>query len=492
VAAYDEAWKTCSNEKELRDWVRVFLNMTFPMTGICPGHVSPFAYLAHAYFEPSKDVIVWAPRGGGKTRLGAVATLLDLLHKPGISVRILGGSLDQSFHMWNHLLPDLIEFARHRLEGKVGARRVRLDTGAVVGVVPQSQRAVRGLRVQKLRCDEADMFDPEVWQAAQLVTRSVRVQGCGFGVQDREGNVEVRGVVEAISTFHRVGGVMEQLVENAEANGTTVLKWCLMEVLERCPAERVCGTCPLFEECQGKAKEVCNGFLPIDDAIRMKQRVSKETWEAEMLCRRPSAKGCVFGTFDVARHVVEEMPSIVDGQSSMVGEKRAGLYLGIDFGFKNPFVCLWVRRDRWGRSFVIDEYVQDFVQLDRHIEEIKARVQHGPVRRIACDPAGSARNEQTGVSSVQKLRGAGFRVGCKGSRIQDGLEMIRAGLMSGSGETALFVHPRCKQLIRAMRAYRYGDGRAEVPAKDGPDHLVDALRYYFVSRDCGEVEGGWY
>ncbi len=476
ASPYKEIWDACKNDEELRAWVDTYLHMTFPKEGICPGHVSPFEYLRSAYFEPSTDLVVWAPRGGGKTQLGAAATLLDLLHKPGISVRILGGSLDQSFHMWNHLLPDLVAYAVDRLEGKVAARRVRLKSGSMAGVVAQSQRAVRGLRVQKLRCDEADMFTPEVWQAAQLVTRTARLESEDFPL--------VTGVVEALSTFHQVGGVMEQIIDAAEANGTPrVLKWCLMEVLERCDPARDCDTCPLLEECGRKAKWACNGFMPIDDAIRMKQRVSKETWEAEMLCRRPSRKGCVFSTFALERHVLEEM-SVVSGQLSVVGgEKREGLYLGIDFGFKNPFVCLWIRRDRVGRSFVIDEY---------HIAEIKSRVWHGPVRRVGCDPAGSARSEQTGLSCVNKLRAAQFKVGCKGSLIQDGLEMIRAGLCSGTGEATLFIHPRCRRLTQAMRAYRYGSGRAETPAKDGPDHLVDALRYYFINRDGGEVEGIYY
>jgi hypothetical protein len=168
------------------------------------------------------------------------------------------------------------------------------------------------------------------------------------------------------------------------------------------------------------------------------------------------------------------------------------LYLGIDFGYRNPFVCLWVRRDRFGRSFVVDEYVRAEKQVEDHIAEIKARGGHGVVRRVGCDLAGSARNEQTGVSNVSRLRGAGFRVSCKSSRIVDGLETIRAGLRSGAGEVSLFVHPRCKQLVQAMRAYRYGEGRAETPAKDGPDHLIDALRYYYVNRDSGEMTGVWY
>jgi hypothetical protein len=466
--------------------------MTFPEAGVCAGHCSPFEYLKAAYFEPGRDLVVWAPRGGGKTRLGAVATLLELAHKPGISVRILGGSLEQSMKMWEHLVVDADRWLKATIKGKKGSRGFELKNGSKVGVLTQSERSVRGLRVQKLRCDEVEMFDSGVWEAAQLVTRSVRVKGSGFGAADQNGKVLVGGVVEAFSTMHEVGGLMERIVDRAKAEGTPVLKWCLMEVLEHCPPARECGSCPLFEECGGRAKKVCNGFFSIDDAIAMKRRVSKETWEAEMLCRRPSRKGCVFSTFQLERHVVEAL-SVVGGQLSVVnGEKREGLYLGIDFGFKNPFVCLWIRRDRLGRSFVIDEYVQEEVELDRHIAEIKSRVWHGAVRRVGCDPAGSARSEQTGLSCVNKLRAAQLKVGCKGSLIQDGLEMIRAGLCSGTGEATLFIHPRCKRLVQAMRAYRYGTGRAETPVKDGADHLVDALRYYFVNRDGGEVEGVYY
>jgi hypothetical protein len=394
--------------------------------------------------------------------------------------------------MWEHLMVDAEHWLKGRITGKKGSRGFELKNGSKVGVLTQSERSVRGLRVQKLRCDEVEMFDRGVWEAAQLVTKSMRVQGSGFGVQDEEGKVLVGGAVEALSTCHSAGGLMEGLIENAEARGARVIKWCLMEVLERCPEARVCGSCPLWEEGGARAKKVCNGFFAIDDAIAMKRRVSRETWEAEMLCLRPSRRGCVFSTFKVERHVVEGLADDETRLSVAHGERRAGLYLGIDFGFRNPFVCLWIRRDRLGRSFVIDEYVKEEVELDRHIAEIRSRGQWGEVRRVGCDPAGSARSEQTGVSCVQRLRGAGFKVACRGSQIQDGLEMIRAGLCSGTGETTLFIHPRCKKLVQAMRTYRYGEGRAETPVKDGADHLVDALRYYFVNRDGGEVVGGWY
>jgi len=45
-----------------------------------------------------------------------------------------------------------------------------------------------------------------------------------------------------------------------------------------------------------------------------------------------------------------------------------------------------------------------------------------------------------------------------------------------------------------MKSYRYGEGGGEVPLKDGEhDHLIDALRYFFVNHpDSGELTGRRY
>jgi hypothetical protein len=474
-------WERCGDEEGLRRWLTTYVRLKVPGKGVCEGHGSPFDYLAAAYLEPARDLVVWAPRGGGKTRMAALATLLDLLHKPGCSVRILGGSLEQSLRMWEYLLPDLEEMVPDDIVGRLGGKRVRLVNGSAAGVLTQSERSVRGVRVQKLRCDEVEMFDDRVWEAAQLVTRSAR---------DGTGEV-IGGAVEALSTCHRPGGLMERVVEEAEATGVRVIKWCILDVLEQCDESRACESCALLEDCGRRAKLRTDGggFVSVDDAIAMKRRVSKETWEAEMLCRRPSAKGCVFQTFEEGVHVRESLPA-VSAEAVETGRK-AGLYLGMDFGFHNPFVCLWVWRDRFGRSFVIDEYVKSEVDVAGHIQAIRQRAR-GPVRCVCCDPAGSGPNEQTGISTVNLLRAAGFKVVHRGSRIADGLEMIRAGLRTGTGEASLFIHPRCVELVKAMRSYRYGEGRSETPEKDGADHLVDALRYYFVARDAGDARAGRY
>ncbi|MEA2711224.1 MAG: hypothetical protein QOF78_3825 [Phycisphaerales bacterium] len=457
----------------LHGWLRWFVGINVPREPVCAHHNAPFDYLKRVYFEPGRDVIVWAPRGGGKTRLGAVATLLDLLHKPNVQVRILGGSLEQSLKMWDHLRTDLERLVPDQLKrsGMI-ARRVELLDASQAAVLPQSQKAVRGLRVQKLRCDEVELFEQEVWEAAKFVTRSST---------DAKGRA-IRGAVEAMSTYHKPWGLMKRVVENANEKKIPVLKWCILDVLEKCPPARECTKCDLWEECKGVAKTRCEGFFSIDDAIAIKRRASVEHWQSEMLCNRPSTQGAVFKTFSREAHVrAHELESS--------GWRE--LSWGIDFGFKNPFVCLWIVTTQQGEVHVIDEYVRREQMVHEHLAEIEQR-RWGRPRWIGCDPAGSGANDQTAESNVDLLRRRGYRVRTLGSKILDGVELIRAALQPAAGNPVLFIHERCAELIKALESYHYHPtSGGENPEKDGVhDHLIDALRYFFVNRSRGEVVGG--
>ena len=103
-----------------------------------------------------------------------------------------------------------------------------------------------------------------------------------------------------------------------------------------------------------------------------------QTWDCEMLCKRPSVEGSVFPTFDPAIHVRESIENSAAGSSE--------ISLALDFGFAAPFVCLWIRSFSDGVTHVIDEYVQPGISLAQHIEQIRGRG-HGEVNRVACDPA---------------------------------------------------------------------------------------------------------
>jgi hypothetical protein len=476
------------SEQEIRDegalhrWVQEHLGVDLAREALVEGHSAPFEYVAHSFFEGRRpggeqkpaDCIVWANRGGGKTFLGAVATVLDLLFKPGIQVRILAGSLEQASRMHAHQRRFFEgETLKGKVAGRITDRRIALVNGSKVELLAQSQPSVRGVRPHRLRCDEVELFDPEVWRAAQLTTRSETIDG-----------LSIQASIECLSTMHRPHGLMSKLL--AERGSRTVFKWGVVDVLERCGDEHKCGgdgkpECPLRPECGGGAKDRGAGHMTVADAKVLKSRVSAADWEAEMLCLRPNRGATVFPEFDRAMHVVEgDEWERADG----------GRWLaGMDFGFRSPTVVLWAVC-RGDVLVVVDERCEAGRTLEEHIGAILGSRWPRP-EWIGVDPAGESRHEQTGVSNVTLLRRAGLEVRARRSGVVEGLAQIRRRLKPGVGPARLLVHARCRGLIEALEAYHFDEEHPEreAPVKDGPDHAVDALRYLVVNLD-GAFEAG--
>jgi hypothetical protein len=453
-------------EAQLHGYIRAVLGFNMPRRSISGLGDAPFDYLAHAFFEDRspRDMIVWANRSGGKTQLGAVATLLDMLFKPGVQIRILGGSFDQSSRMHRYLARMLQdEVFIDLLDGKLTGKAVQLVNGSRVEVLSQSERAVRGQRVHKLRCDEVELFDPAVWDAAQLVTRSGM---CGGAF--------VRASVEALSTMHRPFGLMHRLVADAESADKRVFRWSLLDTIARCPSSRDCAACALEPDCAGKAKRA-SGFISIDDAIQQRKRVGDDVWRAEMLCQRPSTSDSVYPEFDFATHV--RTKDVVSEDAVWLG--------GIDFGFRAPTVLLWAQHDpETDVLHIVDELVRTERTTEQYISEASA-VDHPRPAWIGADPAGHQRNEHSGRTTISLWKAAGWPVRARRLSIEAGLRAVRRRLKRADGAATLFIHPRCEHLIESITMHHYPPDRPDscAPVKDGHDHAVDALRYLVTNLD---------
>ena len=470
-----------STREELGEFIRKAFGISVPDVRMCGHHDTPMDYL-WASFRDQADLLVWSNRGGGKTMLAAVATLLDAMFRAPVSVRVLGGSFGQSDRLAEYIREVLCKHPE-LLDGPMTRHRVALANGSVIKMLAQSQRSVRGQHVQKVRCDEVDLFDAEVWRAVQFTTMS---------------SASARGSIEVLSTLHRPGGLMDRLVKSAaqwrelcngdeggedtdrrtatRSGGYRLVKWCLWEVIEECPPGRSCNVCPLEEDCNGLARRG-RGFFRIDDAIAIKSRSSRGSWEAEMLCKGAQREYLVLGEFDTSRHV-RQFPWQRDWPT----------YRAIDFGYRNPFVCLWIQISPGGEVHVTDEYVQTAVPLARHAVEILDRTDGvvGKILATYVDPAGRQRESITGAACTELLAASGIPCTWRGSGIVEGLELIRSALAPATGLPKLVIHPRCEKLIEALSTYHYPSpgaaGDADRPAKDGPDHVIDALRYFFINR----------
>ena len=490
---------------ELQVFLRERFGLTVPGAGNVPGHSSPMEYLAHTFFEGRfgrgpGDLVLWANRGGGKTFLGAVATLLDLMFKPGIEVRILAGSLQQASRMHEHLRTLCEHEVVRALAPKHTARALKLANGSRAEILAASQTAVRGSRVQKLRCDEVDLFRQEIWAAAQLTTRSMKLAG--------PWGEKVAGTVEALSTMHVPMGMMWSIVSDAvpasgprpetpAKRGARVLfRWGVMGVLEKCPPQRPCAGCELWDECQGAAKGIATtGHISIDDAIAHKGRIALAQWQAEGLCLRPTRSDAVFPGFSEAHHLYGAA-----GDDLARAEHQPGstLLAGMDFGFRSPTTVIYAVLSDDGVLRVVDATSVSSITLAEHLlalqnkaEVLRRATGCSGVRFIGVDPAGNQRSAHSGVSSIAALRQAGWVVRARGQPIASGLEVIRQMLEraeSGRGGQAapmLLIHRRCSVLIEALHRYHFAADRPydTQPVKDGPDHAVDALRYLVTNMD---------
>jgi hypothetical protein len=464
-----------ATKQDLKNYIKVFLSIGVPDKTICAEHHSPLDYLWHSFNSDfanprpaSADCVVWANRGGGKTDLAAVATLLDCVFKPNCQVRILAGSEDQAGRMYQYLTSFLRNGFDKFLDGPVRKTGCRFLNGSAVDVLTQSQTSVRGQHIQKLRCDEVELFDPDVFNAAKFTTQSID---------------NVVAAMESISTMHKPYGLMQKLTSNVIARspdgiGTTkqsppIFKWCIWETIEKC-IDRNCSQCPLWGDCAGKAKQA-EGYLKIDDCITQMRRSSRQAFEAEMLCLKPNLENVVFDQFNPAIHIrpVDYDPNLP-------------LYRSLDFGFANPFVCLWIQIDTDGAVRVIDEYIRSRATIDVHAAELKTRTPGGESRVVStfCDPAGAGANDVTGTSAVRELRSLGINVRYRRSGITEGIELVRRAIRDGAGISRFVVSPQCPRLIEALTCYHYPDSASpdELPLKDGLyDHPIDALRYFFIN-----------
>jgi hypothetical protein len=468
----------------LHTWIETHLGVSLARRALIRGHTAPFDYILHTFFgdlcgsglppaahrpegrcHAKPDAVLWANRGGGKTFLGAVATALDLIFKPGIEIRILAGSLDQAERMHHHLRSFFMsERLQPLVQGRITGTRLRLTNSSRVELLAQSQTSVRGTRVQKLRCDELDVFDPHVWEAAQLTTRSAR-----------RGPWLVRGAIECLSTMHVPHGLMSRIIAEAREGKRALFRWNVLDVLERCEPERECSLCPLFTDCGSKAKEHAGGHISIDDAITQQSRVARTTWESEMLCLRPKRTDCVFPEFDPSLHIFDEAVDLGD---------RICL-ASMDLGYRTAAI-LWSSLERDGTVRIIGDRIARDQTLDRHVEALTDPLRPRP-HWLAIDPAGMAVNDQTGRSALQVLTDAGLNIRTRRSEIAQGILAVRARLAPADGSPPrLLVHARCKRLIEALEKYRYDASRPDrdTPLKDGThDHPIDALRYLVINLD---------
>jgi len=473
-------------ERHLAAWVRQFLGVAIPSAHVCRGHSTPLEMFAEQVLKRPSLSLWHGPRGAGKSFLSAIDTHLTSRWNPRHKTRILGGSRAQSEQIYQ-AINEVVLNGRGPLGGDRDAVRKLLKTeatyrnGSEVSILAASSTSVRGPHVPSLKLDEVDEIDPDLRDAA-------------FGMaMDKPGQ---RTSILMTSTWHNLDGPMAELRKRAGAGdgsgeGFPWHTFCVFEVLERCPVERsgpnleACPACPIVEWChadrhehpQGlpKAKR-SNGHYTINSLIQKAQGVSPRVFAADYLCLGPRADGLWFPRFDEHRHVSPDAEY----------NPHRPVHLAVDCGVFTGAVFYQVQSDAFGRRHftVFADYLAEGLGAEDNARALLRVAEQRCVGRIDeayCDPAGDARNP-VGPKVLDLYRKAGLPLTkWPVARVLDGLDTVEAAVMNAAGEITLWIHPRCRDLIRAFLNYRRAKRGGQWTDKpEDPQHphedLMDALR----------------
>lgn len=195
----------------------------------------------------------------------------------------------------------------------------------------------------------------------------------------------------------------------------------------------------------------------------------EEIQETRIKGRFAAFFGAVYKTFNRSVHVIKPFKIPADWPR----------YRAIDWGFNNPFACVWLARDPDKRWYVYAEHYQARETLAYHADRIK-QISGGEIYRATW--------ADHDAQDAHELRKLGIPSLPAKKDVHLGIEAVQAALkVQGDGRPRLFIFNTCKATSREMPGYKWREGTDTKDPKDEPlkvdDHTVDCVRYILYAVD---------
>jgi len=187
-------------------------------------------------------------------------------------------------------------------------------------------------------------------------------------------------------------------------------------------------------------------------------------------------EGQFFGKWNDSQHVVDLVPD----------PKLVSWFCSMDWGFNAPGCCLWWAAMPDGHYMVVDEYKFRETTVKDVAAGIHAKTKTlglARVPQIWADPAIWQRTGQVGESIAETFQRYKVPVTKTDNDRLNGWQRVQEMLrVAPDGRPWLWVHPRCRYLIRTIPAMVRDAEDPEDVDTEGDDHACDALRYGAMSR----------
>ena len=528
-----------SSKDELRDWIIFFLDVYLADQAINDGNSSPMDFVWDIYNAAIidkeakyRDFVGMAARSSQKTLSCAVLEFLFLLFDKYRDYIHLGAIDMQSRVCYRYVrqyadksifAKDCIESSKMSETVSTTGRRLVISRGTM-----NSVNAIHG----SLILDEVDLMPKNIFNEARGMLTST---------------TQAKYITVCISSRKFAFGNMENLLSKSSDIDSTlkIHKWGLLEMTEPCPDERSgteledyyvdeerlialteleykkemaskdkfvklqgyknCGACGFFSVCKGRLKQEKKYnpyFVPIEDAVRFFKNDDIEFFKSQRMNSKPSKIGLIYPDFDPIIHLKRywEMMEVFTGENYVdppehgdlplpqvmkkFAEKGCKFFVGIDWGFTNPFVALLLAIDGQDRVYVID-HITTTGHSDAECVLMTARRWGGVPLTLYPDTENpSGIKELKTIIDGQKLP---WFVSNKTIKdISLGIGITRNFLrIPGTTQTRLTIHHSVAILISEFKKYRKklrkSDGEVLEAPEDQDNHALDALRYILAT-----------
>jgi hypothetical protein len=238
------------------------------------------------------------------------------------------------------------------------------------------------------------------------------------------------------------------------------------------------------------------------EIIESKETLTEEFFLQEFGAEFTSFAGRIYSEFDEGYHVIDE--------KDFVFHPEWENYIGIDFGWRNPFACINVQIDPSDNCYVWHEYYERNLHINQHALNLKSEIQWRVDRAFydPSDPDKAGTIEQVWKDTKdyrnQNLMKVPFEAAP--NDVPLGINRVKEWLKlhdydgDGVPETPhLYVVSNCVNTIREFNTYRVKEQTEKMAEKMDPkeeprkkdDHAMDALRYLLAGHFGLESHSGY-
>ena len=218
-------------------------------------------------------------------------------------------------------------------------------------------------------------------------------------------------------------------------------------------------------------------FLDPEEIEKDREVMDPIKFASEYLASFKESGNNVFYCFDRNIHVREDLPYFLPPTMSYVGET---VHVGIDFNVGLQCTNIFAVR---GEQIHILEEMSGHPDTETLAKYLTNKFKGHKIVAYP-DPSGKARKTSApvGQTDFSILESAGIAVVSRPAAppIVDSVNAVNRMLLSASSKVRLFVHPRCKGVIKSLERTKWVDGNpntAAIDKKEGIEHFSDSVRY---------------